>query len=49
MAIGVTVGLFADILIRVCYYAFKKDKKREDLPSWPTVILAALMSLQFIL
>ena len=49
MAIGVTVGLFADILIRVCDYAFKKDKKREDLPSWPTVILAARMSLQFIL
>ena len=49
MALGVTVGLFTDILVRVCHYAFKKDKDRKDLPSWPTVILAALMSLQFIL
>ena len=49
MAIGVTVGLFTDIIVRVCSFAFKKDRTREDLPSWPTVILAALMSLQFIL
>ena len=49
MATGVTVGLFTDILVRLVHYGFKKDHRKEDMPSVATVILALLMGLQFIL
>ncbi len=49
LVIGITAGLVSDVVIRLSSFAFNSERKKGDLPSIPTIILAAIMCLQYII